>query len=133
MQVLEDMVAQMKHLGISYDTLSKMLFVDVNTVKKTITPGKGNPTLSTLKKYAASLGGEVVFLTAESIHAMQDNDVSVLNATLKDSIAQVDALKAELEAAKQRMEEKDKLLESLSKQLVARDEIINKLLIKYVL
>ena len=133
MRVLEDIGNQMKHLEISYDTLSKMLFVDVNTVKKTISPGKGNPTLSTLNKYASALGGEVVFLTAEALQAMKDNDISSLNASLKESVAQAEALRTELAAAKQRMEEKEKILEGLSRQLLSQGETINKLINRYVL
>ena len=153
MNVLEDMNAQLKLLGISYETYAKMLFRDVSTVKKTIIPGKGNPTLEILYQYAA-LGGDIVFLSAEALHDMQESNVGALSAQVKECMDQVEAMKQEVSIRDQRIEamkqevairdqriaDKDITIETLtaqvlrqSNQLDAKDEMINKLLNKYVL
>ena len=140
MNVLEDMNAQMKLLGISYETYAKMLFREVSTVKKTIIPGKGNPTLETLYKYAAALGGDIVFLSAEALHDMQESNVGALSAQVKECMDQVEAMKQEVSIRDQRIADKDITIETLtaqvlrqSNQLDAKDDTINKLLSKFVL
>lgn len=154
MNVLEDMNAQMKLLGISYETYAKMLFREVSTVKKTIIPGKGNPTLETLYIYAAALGGDIVFLSAEALHDMQESNVGALSAQVKECMDQVEAMKQEVSIRDQRIEamkqevairdqriaDKDITIETLtaqvlrqSNQLDAKDDTINKLLNKFVL
>lgn len=133
MQVQEDMTAHLKQLGISYETYAKMLFRDVNTVKKTLNPEKGNPTLDTLYKYAAVLGGEIVFLTAEAKQAMQDYDISALNESLKATIAQAEAAEKQLAGKDEMIENLTRQVEHLAKQLATKDDMLNRLLNKYVL
>lgn len=140
MNVLNDMNARLKWLNISMENYAEMLHRDVSTVKATMHPQKGNPTLRTLYEYATALNGEVVFLTAEAKQAMQDSDVSILNASITEYVNQIAKLKEDVDAMAQRMDDKDKMIESLTlqvarlaKQLDTKDDVINKLLNKYVL
>lgn len=140
MNVLNDMNSRLKWLGISAETFAEMLHRDVSTVKATINPLKGNPTLRTLYEYATALNGEIVFLTAESKQAMQDSDVSVLNASITEYTNRIATLTEERETLNKRIEDKEQMIESLTaqvtrlaKQLDTKDEMINKLLNKYVL
>lgn len=140
MNVLNDMNARLNWLGISVETYAEMLHRDVSTVKATINPLKGNPTLRTLYEYATALNGEIVFLTAESKQAMQDSDLSILNASITEYTNQITSLNEERDALTKRIEDKDKMIETLTsqvarlaKQLDIKDEVINKLLNKYVL
>ena len=139
MRVQEDINAYRQHLEISYETFAKMLFLDANTVKRTLKRDY-NPTLNTLEKYAAALGGKVVFLTPEAEMAMADQDASALRVAMRDAADQVNAMAKEVEAARQLAREKEALADSLTaqvdlllKQLAMRDDMLNKLLNKYVL
>ena len=117
-----------------------MLHRDVSTVKTTINPLKGNPTLKILYEYASALGGEIVFMTPEARQAMEDSNLSILNASVTQQAEQIERLQGELENMAQRAEDKDKMIETLTtqvarlaKQIDAKDDVINKLLNKYVL
>lgn len=140
MNVLNDMNSRLKWLNIPIESFAEMLHRDVSTVKNTINPLKGNPTLKTLYEYASALGGEIVFMTPEAKQAMEDSNLSILNASVTQYAEQIEKLQGELENMAQRAEDKDKMIESLTlqvsriaKQLDTKDEMINKLLNKYVL
>ena len=140
MNVLNDMNSRISWLGIPIEKFAEMLHRDVSTVKATINPLKGNPTLKTLYEYASILGGEIVFLTPEAKQAMQDSDLSILNASVTEYTQQIAKLKEDAEAMALRLEDKDRMIDSLTNQLTriaqqldTKDEIIDKLLNKYVL
>lgn len=140
MNVLNDMNSRLKWLNIPIEAYAEMLHRDVSTVKATINPLKGNPTLKILYEYASALGGEIVFMTPEARQAMEDSNLSILNASVTQYAEQIEKLQSDLDNLNQRAEDKDKMIETLTtqvarlaKQLDTKDEMINKLLAKYVL
>lgn len=140
MNVLNDMNSRLKWLNIPIEAYAEMLHRDVSTVKTTINPLKGNPTLKILYEYASALGGEIVFMTPEARQAMEDSNLSILNASVTQQAEQIEKLQGELENMNQRVEDKDRMIETLTtqvarlaKQIDTKDDVINKLLNKYVL
>jgi len=115
--IIRDLNSRLAFLGWTKQELADKVHKEVSTVSKQMDPKNSNLQLSTLEMYAEILGGELAFLTPESIKAMQDADVT----NYRDRLIKMDT---ELEYLQGRVRFLEKLVEEKKEEIARRDAII---------
>ena len=113
--VIAGLNARRVYKGWSWQFLADMVHKDVTTVKRQLSEKAApNLTLATIDEYLRVLGGWISYETDESVYAVDNADVNALrlrltelgmqNDSLRDRLAEKDALIAEMRSRIERLE-----------------------------
>ncbi len=123
-QIIKDFNARLAYLGCTKQELADKICKEISTVTKQLDPKVSNPQLSTLVQYAEALGGELHFVTPESLKAMQDADVSSFRERLNEMGTEITYLKQRVAYLERLTAEKDAKIGELEDEIADRNRII---------